>query len=461
MLTMTSMEASPTDAAVTDAASTNEVDSLAVPLLAKETALNFGREEEMELRRRNWWIIDGTAYDFANFIKRHPGGSAAISLGKGLDCTELFKTYHVMRNPPESLLQKFVVPLEEPYQFAPSRYTFEEDGFLLTVRRRAREYFVQNKLSCKGPMSHQIVAVIGVVFLIALLYPAFVMGSIAAALLHGVLKGLLAVTAGHGMSHFSLFTKSYLNTLIFRLFAPFVLSSHEIWSTSHIISHHIHTLTHDDLQDNYPVKRVQPSHKFLWFHRFQCFYIIVIYLFGLPLWTFSDWVGSVPSLFTGKHKMRYLPLLQRLENFFAITTNILLTLLLPFFVLPLPHAFLVMCCSNIPASLITVIQIAVNHEVPETMNKVSNDVKIDWGTHQVITSHNFGVNSKIALHCSGGLNMQVEHHIFPSVHYTHYTALAVIVQQACKEFNLPYNQSPNIFVAVGKHFHLLWMNSKP
>lgn len=431
-------------------------------LLGPEKAsLNFDKDEEMNKKKRDWWIIDGKAYDFADFVNRHPGGSAAISLGKGIDCTELFRTYHLMRTPPDSLLNKYRVSLEDDQNFGGSNYTFEENGFLQTVRRRAREYFVQEKKSTKGPLPYQIGGIIGVFCIMGMIYPAFIMGSVIAALIHGVLKGLLAVTAGHGMSHFSLFSKPGLNTLIFRLCSPLVLSCHEIWSTSHIISHHVHTLTHEDLQDNYPVKRVQPSLPFKWFHRFQCFYIVFVYLFGLPLWTISDWVASIPTLFTGKHHMRYLPLAQRLENTMALTCNIFITLLLPFFFMSPAHAFLIMCCSNIPGSLITVIQIAVNHEVPETMSKVDPNVTLDWGEHQVVTSHNFGVDSKLALHCSGGLNMQIEHHLFPSVHYIHYTALAGIVQQACKEFNLPYNSSPNLFVAVGKHFKLLWMNSKP
>lgn len=263
------------------------------------------------------------------------------------------------------------------------------------------------------------------------------------------------------MSHFSLFSKPSLNTFVFRTCSPFVLSAHNIWSTSHIISHHVHTLTHDDLQDNYPVKRVQPSLPFMWFHRFQHVYIWVVYLFGLPLWTLADFFASLPTLFTGKHHMKHLGIFERLENTIGLTLNLFITILLPFFFLPFPHALLVCLCSNIPASLMTVIQIAVNHEVPETQNKVDpKNVRIDWGVHQVLTSHNFGVNSKLALHMSGGLNMQIEHHLFPSVHYTHFHAIAPIVQQTCREFGLPYNTSSSIFEAVKKHYLLLKANSK-
>jgi fatty acid desaturase len=89
---------------------------------------------------------------------------------------------------------------------------------------------------------------VGIFVILGLIYPSLILGNIAAALLHGFVKGLLAVTAGHQMSHFALFSRIPLNTFIFRVCSPLVLSTHNIWSTSHVISHHIHTLTPDDLQ---------------------------------------------------------------------------------------------------------------------------------------------------------------------------------------------------------------------
>jgi fatty acid desaturase len=440
---------------------TEDAKESTVLLGSKPALIDFDKEKDFELRKRNWWIIDGKAYDFSGFVKRHPGGSAAIGLAKGLDCTELFRTYHLMKTPGDSILKKYEVKLEQPYDFGMSNYTFEENGFLQTARGRVRQYFIQEKKSSKASIAWQVGAIFGIFILLGLYYPAYIMGSVIAALVHGFLKGFLAITGGHAMSHFSLFTKGSLNTLVFRFCSPFVLSAHNIWSTSHIVSHHVHTLTHDDLQDNYPVKRIQPSLPFMWFHRFQHVYIWIVYLFGLPLWTFADFFASIPTLFTGKHHMRHLGIAERLENTIGLTINIFITILLPFFFLKFPHALLVCLCSNIPASLMTVIQIAVNHEVPETQNKVDpKNVKIDWGAHQVLTSHNFGVNSKIALHMSGGLNMQVEHHLFPSVHYTHFHAIAPIVQQTCKEFGLTYNTSSSIFEAVKKHYNLLKANSK-
>jgi len=108
--------------------------------------------------------------------------------------------------------------------------------------------------------------------------------------------------------------------------------------------------------------------------------------------------------------------------------------------------------------LIVVLQITVNHEVTDTMSRLP-DEKIDWGVHQVLTSHNYSCTSPLWLHLSGGLNMQVEHHLFPSVHYVHYHAIAEIVKKACAEYSLPYSTSTHIMQALHKHYNVLKINS--
>ena len=51
--------------------------------------------------------------------------------------------------------------------------------------------------------------------------------------------------------------------------------------------------------------------------------------------------------------------------------------------------------------------------------------------------------------------MQIEHHLFPSVHFSHYKALRLITKQTCKEFNVPYHTSESLIPALIKHYALL------
>lgn len=412
------------------------------------------------------WYIDKRAYDLSAWIAKHPGGKDALEQAEGTNCTELFKTYHLRGAPLASLLARYEVAVdamdpEHAHKLAGTHFTFAEGEFYRVIQARARAYFKDNRLTTQATPLGQAVAVALVLFAIALTYPAYVHGSIAAAIGLALLKAVASIGPGHSMSHFSLFGRGRWNILLFRLASPFLVSNPAIWSAAHIQSHHVRTLTAEDLQDNYPLKRVQPALAHRGWHRAQHLYMWIIYMLGLPLWAMQDFVLCVISIFTGRHNNSFFSMAQRIENTLVIGSNLFITLVLPFLFLDWRRALLVALLANVPASLLLTVQIAVNHEVPETQGKVVTGAPIDWGAHQVLTSHNFGVDSAFALHFSGGLNMQVEHHLFPGVHYRHYPALSQIVRSACAEFDLPYNTSASIFEAVAKHYRVLQIHSVP
>ena len=123
-------------------------------------------------------------------------------------------------------------------------------------------------------------------------------------------------------------------------------------------------------------------------------------------------------------------------------------LLRPFLCLPFTTAAAVFLLSEWTCSTWFALQFAVSHEVDACVEHeksvldtlMANEAKgvvnqgglVDWGAHQVRASHNYSADSLLSLHFSGGLNLQIEHHLFPSIHYTHYpgTLLCVCVR-AC------------------------------
>jgi fatty acid desaturase len=412
------------------------------------------------------WYIDRKAYDLTAWIDRHPGGKDPLLQAEGTNCTELFRAYHLMGGPTKAMLARYEVAIDgaDPRHveaLGGSHFTFADGAFYKTVQARARAYFTAGKRCTKASRWGQAFAVGLVIVAIGLTFPAYVRGSVAAALLLGVFKAVAAVGPGHSMSHFALFRRGPWNTLVFRLGSPFMVSNPAIWSMSHIQSHHVFTLTEHDLQDNYPFKRVQPGLPHRAWHRGQHVYAWVIYMFGLPLWAMQDFFRSINSIFTGLHATARFTMKQRIENTLVIGVNLVFSIALPFFFLDFRRALLVCLLVNVPSSLLLVLQIAVNHEVPETQNQVVAGKPIDWGEHQVLTSHNYAVGSVMALHFSGGLNMQIEHHLFPSVHYSHYPALSALVREACVEFGLPYHSSRSMWEAVTKHYQVLRLHSVP
>jgi linoleoyl-CoA desaturase len=85
----------------------------------------------------------------------------------------------------------------------------------------------------------------------------------------------------------------------------------------------------------------------------------------------------------------------------------------------------------------------------------SGTMKNTWAIHQLLTTVNFSTKSKVLNWFTGGLNHQIEHHIFPHISHVHYNKIGVIVKKTAKEFNLPYNEYKTIRGALFSHFRFL------
>ncbi len=76
----------------------------------------------------------------------------------------------------------------------------------------------------------------------------------------------------------------------------------------------------------------------------------------------------------------------------------------------------------------------------------------EWAVSQVRTSVDYGHGNWLMTELAGALNYQVEHHLFPSVSQYHYPAIAPIVMETCREFNVPYTLLPDFTTALAMHF---------
>jgi len=107
--------------------------------------------------------------------------------------------------------------------------------------------------------------------------------------------------------------------------------------------------------------------------------------------------------------------------------------------------------------LITMVfQLAHLVEGPEH-TEVPHDGKMDstWAIHQLRSTANFACQSKIVTFFTGGLNFQIEHHLFPTISHIHYSKISKIVKNTAKEFNLPYYEFSKVTEAVASHMRIL------
>ena len=104
-----------------------------------------------------------------------------------------------------------------------------------------------------------------------------------------------------------------------------------------------------------------------------------------------------------------------------------------------------------------VFQLAHAVEGPE-FDSVGLDDKMiesEWAVHQIKTTANFAPENRIISWFVGGLNYQVEHHLFPRISHVHYPALSKIVQRHCAQFQLPYHCFPGLTPAISSHLRTM------
>ena len=81
----------------------------------------------------------------------------------------------------------------------------------------------------------------------------------------------------------------------------------------------------------------------------------------------------------------------------------------------------------------------------------SNKMEENWVIHQLSTTVNFSTNSKIISWFSGGLNYQIEHHLFPKISHIHYPQISKLIKELCVEHDVQYVEYPTLFCALRSH----------
>ena len=114
---------------------------------------------------------------------------------------------------------------------------------------------------------------------------------------------------------------------------------------------------------------------------------------------------------------------------------------------------------NFVAVFILTVVFQLAHTVVETTHPLPDkdgNIENNWAIHQMNTTMNFSRNNKLISWYVGGLNFQVEHHLFPNISHVHYSKIAPIVEETAKEFNVPYHSVRSFRSALAQHARMLY-----
>lgn len=344
-------------------------------------------------------------------------------------------------------------------KFAPPR------SFHTELRRRTTQYFQTEGKPQTGNAALLGKAALLISLLVALyVHLVFFTPAIGWALLECVALGGVMATVGfnvmHDGAHGSFSQHSWLNRV-----AAFTLNvmggSSYMWDAKHNTVHHMYTNIDgvDDDLDIQPWMRMTPDQKRYWAHRFQHLYFWFLYCMLYISWIF---VMDYQKYFTKKIGDIPLKPMSRNDQFVFWgfkALNLGLFIALPVYMVGFFSWLVGFLVTMFVLGFIMSIVFQLAHTVEQAAFPVphatTHKMEDEWAIHQLRTTANFATNNRVISWLVGGLNFQVEHHLFPKVSHVHYPNLSKIIKQTCAEFEVPYQEYPKMWQAVVSHITFL------
>ncbi|MEO9967716.1 MAG: acyl-CoA desaturase [Reichenbachiella sp.] len=350
------------------------------------------------------------------------------------------------------------------------RYKFSKKQdleFTATLKSRVNAYFQENGLN-RDANSKMVIKSICLFTWYLTPYFILIFGgitSIPVLLSLWVIMGLGKAFIGTAVMHDSLhgsYSKSKTVNFWMGLSAMLIGVDSLIWKIQHNVLHHTYTNIEDTDEDILPriVFRFSRNQPKKWFHRFQHIYAPLFYCVPLLEWlTTKDFLKA----FDYKKMKLIKPGAEFRKEFAAIVLRkmfyYVFLVAVPMWLIPIPAwmtMVMILVSSGVTGIMLAMI-FQTAHVVPSAaFYKVEGEeVDHSWTAHQLLTTCNYGMNDKVLSWLVGGLNFQIEHHLFPDVCHVHYPQLAPIVQQTTSEFGIPYYAVDTFGDAVASHFHML------
>lgn len=342
------------------------------------------------------------------------------------------------------------------------------EEFYKTLRSRVMQYFKDQEISRFANAA----MISKSVFMILLYFVPFVVLFFSdnswISLLMWVLMGFgmsgIGLSIMHDANHGAYSKRPWVNKMMGALIHT--LGANDInWKIQHNVLHHTYTNVTgmDEDIDIGGIMRFSPHDKRRKLHKYQHLYAWFLYGMMTLLWiTVKDFKQIV------RYNKKNLLVTQN-KSFGKMLIVIAFSKLLYWFialVIPLMFAptawyitvigFFIM---HYMAGLILSSIFQPAHVVPSSnypMPDDSGNIEADWAVSQLFNTANFAPKSRIFSWYVGGLNYQVEHHLFPNICHIHYRELSEILKKTTSEFNLPYNSFNTFRKALIEHSRMLY-----
>ncbi|HBY70062.1 MAG: acyl-CoA desaturase [Flavobacteriaceae bacterium] len=347
--------------------------------------------------------------------------------------------------------------------------------FFRTLNKRVNSYFKENNIQRTGNWKLHIKAIVmfslyltPYFLLLTLDFPTW--AQILFTIVMGVGMAGVGMNVMHDANHGSYSSKKWINKLMGG--SMYILAGNVYnWQVQHNVLHHTYTNIHGHDEDMEAGRIIRFSKHAKWhrFHKFQQYYSVFLYGLLTFNWALTTDFKQTKRYLSKKLSYGKLPKPITQWSLLIVTKLIYMAvwIVIPilFFNIAWWKILIGFFIMHYVAGLILSIVFQLAHIVEDTdmpLPDKTGNMKNTWAIHQLFTTVNFSTKNKIVNWFTGGLNHQVEHHIFPNISHVHYSKISGIVRETALEFNLPYHEYKTTRSAIIAHFkYLKQMGLKP
>lgn len=339
--------------------------------------------------------------------------------------------------------------------------------FFATVRKRVDAYFKDNNISKNANAAMWAKTAFflsGLVILYALIIsnqftPPVMLGL---AILLGMFAAFIGFNVCHDAIHGSFSANPAVNKVLGLVFNVIGANAY-VWSITHNVVHHTYTNIpgHDeDIEVAPGLIRLSPDEKVTWMQQYQHFYAFLLYGLASLSWVFRKDFKKFFQKKIGQYDNSTHPKGEVFNLFFFKGVYYILFLVIPLLVLDITWwQFIIgFVAMHLAEGLVLGLVFQLAHVVEGTEFPSPDDkgnIEEAWAVHQMRTTANFARKSWMANFLCGGLNFQIEHHLFPRICHIHYRPVSDIVKKTAEEFGLPYIESETFTGAIASHYKML------
>lgn len=339
--------------------------------------------------------------------------------------------------------------------------------FAAAVRKNVNAYFTEKGISTKGrlPLTIQTISMLSfyiVPFVLLMTVPMSWWLSVPLTVLMGVGMAGIGMCVMHDAVHGSFSSRPWVNKLFGA--SMYLLGSNVLnWKVQHNIIHHAYTNVSgldEDIDSKGPIRLSEhaPLKKI---HRFQ--YIHAFFFYGLLTLSklirdFGQLVKYYKKGITTHYKFNHVGEYIKMVLFKAGYLFLFIGVPILFSSFTWWQVLVGFCIMHWTAGNILSIIFQMAHVVEGVEQPMPNEngvIECEWAVHEMLTTADFARNNRLLNWYVGGLNFQIEHHLFPNICHIHYRKIAPIVERTALEYGVVYNLKPSFRNALRSHIRRL------